>query len=79
SDISRFPKGLLAFFTSLFGLGLQTMTVGLEASHRDDEDFAGQPGREPPLRWRWVALVAGVLGAPSPPPPSGSSSTTRSA
>ncbi len=47
SDISRFPKGLLAFFTSLFGLGLQTMTVGLEASHRaDDDDFAGQPGRE---------------------------------
>ncbi|MEZ0286010.1 MAG: hypothetical protein ACAH79_12350, partial [Thermoleophilia bacterium] len=64
SDISRFPKGLLPFFTSLFGLGLQTMTVGLEASHRaDDDDFAGQPGREPPLRWRWIVLVAGVLGA----------------
>ena len=65
SDISRFPKGLLAFFTSLFGLGLQTMTVGLEASHRADDDaFAGAAGpRGAAARGAWVVVVAGVLGA----------------
>ncbi len=82
SDISRFPKGLLAFFTSLFGLGLQTMTVGLEASHRaDDDDFAGEPGRQAPLRgggsssWRgcsarsWAWSSSRTRATPSPSSP----------
>jgi len=59
SDISRFPSGLLSFFTSLFGLGLQLMTVGLEASHRaDDEQLKAPPGR-----WAWISALALVAGA----------------
>lgn len=50
SDISRFPRGLIPFFTSLFGLGLQLMTVGLEATHH-------ATGRG---RWPWAAVAAGA-------------------
>lgn len=66
SDISRFPQGLLAFFTSLFGLGLQLMTAGLEASHRADD---GRGTERPPSeddevqpRWNWVVVAAAVTG-----------------
>ena len=63
SDISRFPRGLMAFFTSLFGLGLQLMTAGLEASHRADDGYgAGPPESAAARRWNWVVVAAAIAG-----------------
>lgn len=43
SDLSSFPKkGLLAFFASAFGLGLQIATAGLDATRPEEERSGGR-------------------------------------
>lgn len=75
ADLSSFPRsGLLPFFASLFGLGLQLATAGLEARRPRPGPVGGPPVRQPGNRameavsW-WTAavivpvtLVAALIG-----------------
>ena len=59
SDLSRFPSGLRGFVVSLFGLGLQLVTPGLEVlKARVPPGPGGMEGK-----WLRAVIGAAVLGA----------------
>jgi hypothetical protein len=65
SDLSSFPRGLIAFFISFFGLALQLSTVGLEAV-QGMLRRAGRRRRGLGAAWRAVviaSLAAGLAAA----------------
>jgi hypothetical protein len=59
SDLSRFPSGLRGFVVSLFGLGLQLVTPGLEVLKACVPPGPGRLAR----RWLGAVIGAAALGA----------------
>ena len=60
SDLSSFPRGLIAFFISFFGLALQLSTVGLEAV---DGTLRRAGRRRTGLVNAWPAIATASLAA----------------